>query len=104
MRLPVFASRQSTTARFSMRWNRKRRPRATTGELKPCPTSIFHSCGGPVLGQAVLGAAVETPLRAGPRNWGQSSANEAAHVTTARRTRRSIDETYGTAGPVARHH
>ena len=35
---------------FSRRWNRMTRPRATTGALKPWPTSIFHSTAGPDFG------------------------------------------------------
>jgi len=39
-------------ARLAMRWNSITRPRATTGPLKPWPTSIFHANGGPDFGHA----------------------------------------------------
>src|SRR3989475_3926022 len=44
---PVAASSDSTTSLSPTRWNKISRPCATTGLLKPCPTSFFQTTGGP---------------------------------------------------------
>src|SRR5436190_3508133 len=44
------------------------------GALKPSPTFICQRTLGPSLGQLRLRDEAERPFRAGPRNWGQSSA------------------------------
>src|SRR5579859_7315745 len=56
-----------------------RRSPAMTGPLKPSPTSIFQTRGGPDLAQvSTRPVSLDIPLRSGPRNWGQSAALESA--------------------------
>src|ERR1043166_8895823 len=78
-----------------MRWKRINLPEATAGPLKPCPTFRCQTTGGPSLGQEAANAGpVQTPLRVGPRNWGQSLAEarvKAAATTKDKRKRQGFD-------------
>ena len=57
----------------------------TTGPLKPSPTFLSQTTGGPFFGHVALRpVSVETPLRVGPRNCGQSAAEQTAAAEKAR--------------------
>ena len=49
----------STTSLSPTRWNRMSRPCATTGLLKPCPTSFFQTTAGPAGPRRVVGFNLE---------------------------------------------
>src|SRR5437879_5081270 len=75
----------------SIRWNKTSLPSATAGPLKPSPTFICQSTGGPSFGHDGVRSLVGyAPLRDGPRNCGQSLASVVEATRTARHNTGSL--------------
>jgi hypothetical protein len=59
-------------------------------EEKPVPTEARQSTSGPLAAHEVPMLSAETPLRFGPRHWGQSAAGAVAASSAAKRIKQSF--------------